>query len=190
MRPAVFFDLDGVLADFVRGSFRLHGRSVPLREVVWGFPALIGFTGADDPKFWEPMGRDFWAGLDRLEDGFAFLRLVETIVPAERIGLLTSPCDTAGCLDGKRDWVAKHLPDYRRRLFVGAAKELFAGPGKILIDDNDANASRFHDAGGQSVLIPRPWNARSHLCNDEGRFLVSDALGDFRNALWSDAGTS
>lgn len=170
MIPAVFFDLDGVLADFVRGAFRLHGREVPFRTVQWDFCTQLGFNGPTDPAFWSPMDRVFWAGLDRHEDGFVLLRAVERMLPKERIGLLTSAMNGDGCIDGKRDWVARHLPEYLPRLFTGISKELFAGPGKVLVDDRDENCAAFRAAGGTDVLIPRPWNARAWACVPGGEF--------------------
>lgn len=183
MNPVVFFDLDGVLADFVRGSFRLHGRSVPICEVRWDFCSQIGFSGAADPAFWAPMGREFWRGLDVLEDGFSLLRHVELMLMRSQIAILTSGALTDGCLDGKRDWVKQHLPEYFPRTFFGSAKELFAGPGKVLVDDNDANVSRFRAAGGLAVLIPRPWNARADECGSDGSFSGAALAEDLRGVI-------
>lgn len=171
-KPTIFFDMDGVLADFVLGAFALHGRSVPMEDVRWDFLTQIGFDGVNDPAFWEPMGFDFWAGLPAYEDGMQLLARAAEMVGADRIGLLTSPCDTPGCVDGKRDWVARRLPAYRKRLFVGSAKQLFAGPGKILVDDHDANADAFRAAGGQTFQPPRPWNRYRPYCLPGGAFDV------------------
>lgn len=179
----VFFDLDGVLADFVRGALLHHRAVLPIGEVQWGFPSQIGFTGVDDPAFWERMDRVFWADLSPYSDGFCLLRSTEGLVGAENIGLLTSPCDTVGCVDGKRDWVARYLPDYRKRLFVGSAKHLFAGPGKILVDDHDPNADRFREAGGNTVVPPRPWNSWASSCYPCGAFDVPTVFGWLKSCV-------
>ncbi len=168
--PVVFFDVDGVLADFVSGALSAHGKELEISTVRWGFPEQIGFTGVNDPAFWSPLGGDFWAGLRPYADGFALLRAAERLVGADRVALLTSPCDTAGCVDGKRAWVAKHLPDYRRRLFVGGAKHLFAAADKVLVDDHDANVDAFAGAGGWCVQPPRPWNRLGDKCDAGGTF--------------------
>lgn len=183
MKPAVFFDLDGVLADFVSGAFAAHGKALPIEDVTWGFPEQLGFAGVNDPKFWEPLGHDFWANLGRYEDGFTLLRAAEQLIGPDRIGLLSSPCDTAGCADGKRAWVAEHLPAYRRRLFLGSAKELFAGPGKVLVDDHDANCEAFAAAGGRVVTPPRPWNRRKAECRPGGGFGFSAVFEELQAAV-------
>lgn len=170
MKTVIFFDLDGVLADFVGGAFRHHGRSVPMAEVRWDFPQQIGFSGTWVPEFWSSLGHDFWADLDPLEDGFRLLQKAEKAVGREAIGLLSSPCDTVGCAEGKREWVSKHLPEYRKRLFLGSTKELFASEAKVLIDDHDPNCDRFVAAGGRSLLVPRPWNEHRDHCDEHGRF--------------------
>lgn len=172
----LFFDLDGVLADFVGGALRVHGAELARESVTWGFPLQIGFTGVDDPRFWAPFGFDYWSNLEPYADGFALLAAARFMLGVERIGLLTSPCDTAGCVDGKRKWVARHLPDYRRRLFVGSAKELFAGPTKILIDDHDPNCSKFTAAGGHAITPPRPWNDGAKHCVEGDRFDVPSVV--------------
>lgn len=183
MKPTVFIDLDGVLADFVRGSFRLHKRSLPMRSVRWGFPQQIGFRDEYDPAFWNPMGRDFWANLDVLADGVSLLHAAESMLPANRIGLLTSAAGVDGCLDGKRDWVGRHLPEYLPRFFTGVTKELFAAPGKILIDDREENVSRFVAEGGSAVLVPRPWNSRAWCCDENGSFPPHQLATDLRETL-------
>lgn len=167
----LFFDLDGVLSDFVRGALKFHGREdVHPSRVEWGIEAQLGMRPAE---FWAPLGYGFWSSLEPYPDGMALLAAAEKLVSPERIALLTSPCDTAGCVDGKRDWVARHLPAYTRRLFVGSAKHLFAAPTKLLIDDNDENCRRFESAGGRTVQPPRPWNVHRAQCDAEGGFSVA-----------------
>lgn len=162
MKPVIFVDLDGVVADFVSAALFVHGRShVPLSSVPW---CIEKFLGIEPAAFWAPLGFDFWSSLEPLPDGFRLLDHALALVGAERVGLLTSPCDTAGCVEGKRAWVERHLPGLKRRLFVGSAKELFAGPHKLLVDDHDANVDRFAAAGGMVLQPARPWNRLKALC--------------------------
>lgn len=178
MVPAILFDVDGLIANFVKGACEVHGSTLHhnMKSIQWNFFETMGLT---EEEFWKPCGRRFWANLEPLADGTELLKYAETLVGANRIGLLTSPCNTDGCIDGKRDWVAKHLPDYKRRLFTGSAKELFAGPGKVLVDDNDGNADKFvfsdgKFTGGRAVLVPRPWNRKRSVTDANGNFHVSN----------------
>lgn len=179
MNKVVYFDLDGVLADFVGGSIRAHGVADNPATTRWG--DLENRLGP--AAFWGPLGFDFWSGLDIHPDGFELLEHVERIVGMERIGILTSPCDTDGCTDGKRAWVLKHLPDYYRRLFIGKDKSIHAAPNKLLIDDHDLNVDWFLEAGGWGVLIPRPWNRRHALVHPNVHFNVPAVLREVRYLL-------
>ena len=166
-----FIDLDGVLADFVLGAFALHGRAVPYRDVEWGFPAQIGFAGANDPAFWSEMGHDFWASLPWTPEGKGLLAIVERHF-GENVVVMTSPCDTPGGVEGKVAWIKRELPAYARRFFVGPPKHLAAGPGKLLIDDYEGNVEKFAAHGGATLLVPRPWNRRRGETDADGRFDV------------------
>ncbi len=181
MKPTVFFDLDGVLCDFVRGALAHHSRrDFPYEDVQWGIESQLNL---DPAEFWRLMGRDFWASLDPYPDGMCLLRSIENFVGADRVALLTSPCDTEGCVDGKRAWVAEHLPDYRKRLFIGSAKDMFASPSKILVDDHDANLDKFRQAGGKTLAVPRPWNSWKSHCLPGGHFCVPTRFNDFREII-------
>lgn len=171
---SIFFDMDGVLADFVAGALEIHNRTdVPKMDVPWGLEDKLGIAPHD---FWAPMGKDFWANLPPLSDGLKLLEYAEWLAGIEAIGILTSPCDTAGCYDGKRAWMRKHLPRMERRMFTGSHKELFAGPTKILIDDREQNCHGFYKAGGIPILVPRPWNGLRYQCGDEGTFSVTSQV--------------
>jgi hypothetical protein len=179
MAPAIFFDLDGVLADFVTGALELHGKSIPVDHVRWDFDRQLGIEPAE---FWAPMGRSFWAGLPVHCDGFELLRRAERLVPRDRIALLSSPCANDGCVEGKRDWVKRWLPEYLPRLFVGTAKHLFASPSKILVDDHDGNIDRFVNSGGFTVTAPRPWNLCRWQCRN-GAFDPVEVTEELRHIL-------
>ncbi len=165
----VFFDLDGVLANFVQGALRKHKREdIKHADVGWGIEAQLGLA---PEVFWSALSFSFWADLEPYADGMQLLHMTEKLVGPDHIGILTSPCDTAGCVDGKRSWVERYLPlCYKRQLFVGSAKHLFAGPGKILVDDHDKNAVAFQEAGGRIVVPPRPWNGLKVLTREGGFF--------------------
>ncbi len=176
-RPVCYLDLDGVVCDFVGGALRLHGKELAPNEVEWDFCTQIGFNGVNDPAFWDGMGQSFWAGLEWTPEGPDLVKAIEAIF-GENVALMTSPCLTPGGVEGKVEWVAKHMPAYRRRLFVGPAKHLAAGPHKILVDDHDANCWKFREYGGAAVMVPRPWNPRKGETDESGRFRVSGVASE------------
>lgn len=173
----VFFDMDGVLADFVGGTFRVHGKSIPIKDVVWDYPKDLGFPlGSADPAFWAPLGNArFWENLEPLWDGMRLFQEVANEIGPARIGILSSGLCPGSC-DGKRAWLAKHLPGYEKQAVFSHNKRLVGGPGKILIDDHDPNVDGFRAAGGRAVLIPRPWNSAAAESDELGNFGVESVF--------------
>jgi hypothetical protein len=177
----VFFDIDGVLARFTCGALAVHGRPEHSGQWrTWDFPHTWGIG---ERAFYAPMGREFWSSLGRWEDGFALLRYCETAIGAHRIALLTTPAPTEGCVDGKRDWVAAHLPEYLPRLILGWSKELLAHECALLVDDSDANVNRFRYCDGHAWTVPRPWNHNRGRVGSDGTFNVLTETRRIEQAL-------
>ena len=177
----VYFDLDGVLADFVGGALMIHNRTdVEHSQIPWDMPAHLAMS---PEAFWAPLGFAFWRDLEPHDDGMELFRRVEELVGRDRIALVSSPCQTAGCDEGKRAWVAKHLPGYERSLFLGGDKWKLAGPTKLLLDDHEGNLVKFRDAGGAAVRVPRPWNDGRHACVGGYRFVPDAVAAVVRGAL-------
>lgn len=180
MRPWCFLDLDGVLVDFVAGALKLHKHHIPYQQVRWDFYNQIGLSSEAD--FWKDMGYDFWKGLDWTMEGRELLTALEDLFGRERIVLLTSPCLTPGCVDGKLEWVRKNLPSYTRQILVGSIKQAIAAPHKLLVDDNQDNTQKFTDAGGLTVLVPRPWNRLADRAYETG-FSVPDLIWSIKTLI-------
>lgn len=167
MKQVIFFDMDGVLADFVGGSIRVHNLPLTHAECGWDFWTPHGIT---HEVFWKPLTDPaFWANLDPLPDGLELFRHVESRVGTDRIGLLSSGLCPGSC-DGKRDWLKKHLPGYEKNAIFCTAKHLCASSTKILIDDHEPNVDGFRVHGGTAVLVPRPWNKRKPETCAKGGF--------------------
>lgn len=154
-----FLDMDGVLADFIGGAIAHHSLPLQVEDSDWYFWRKHGMT---DDEFWEPLGEHFWANLQPTSDMRAIVDVVSHYFDIDHdVFLLTSPCLTAGCSVGKAKWVDKYFPHWSRRLLLTDRKELFAGRGRVLIDDHDANYVKWLKAGGDACLVPRPWNGVS-----------------------------
>lgn len=156
-----FLDIDGIIADMLTGCMAHHGFANPYddpsKHGLWDFADHVGL----EPKaFWDPLGEDFWANLPLTDDAYAIVSMVEKRF-GNQVCLLSSPCRTPGCHDGKVRWVERHFPqfDRKRRLF-GSAKEFCASIDALLIDDWDQNVNAFRCEGGFAFLYPRIWNSR------------------------------
>lgn len=163
----IFVDLDGVIVDFSLPAMRKCG--VAIRDESeypnncgWDLVRAINILRQkqnklpiDDRYFWNSLDYKFWFTLKMYTASYSFLRFLEY---KGEVYFATSPTLSTSCVAGKYAWVMKYLPDYRKKLFIGASKEAFASPDSLLIDDRDRNCERFEEAGGKAILVPRPWN--------------------------------
>ena len=154
--PEIMLDLDGVLIAFLEGAGKFHGISFDPYPKPGEWFIGSDITGMSLREFWEPLGHDFWAGLDWWKDGKKILKLCVDAVGWKNICLLTSPTLVPGCASGKMEWIQKNTPKLARQFMIGPAKRFCDNGKRILIDDADHNIKKWT---GPSILVPRPWNA-------------------------------
>lgn len=154
MNKRILLDMDGVIADFIGAAISLH-KPKDSTVVNWDFFEQWGLTASD---FWTPMGYDFWLNIPKTIEAIRIVQMCEVAVGPKNVCLLTAPCKTKGCRDGKADWIDRHFPRYNDRHLIGAAKNFCSSPNSLLIDDSDKNCEEFVGAGGQVCLYPQPWN--------------------------------
>lgn len=169
MNPLCFIDLDGVLADFVNGAFNHHGFHVPWPEIDWEFDKKSGLS---PEVFYGSLDMKFWASLTRTEECDAIINAATKKFGKDNIFLCSDPGRySCGAGAGKAIWVSNHLPDYSRRLILTNRKEVFSGPGRVLIDDRDENIKSW-EVSGTGILVPRPWNATRNTSRDVSDLVV------------------
>lgn len=160
-----FLDQDGVLADFVGGACVVHGRPSPFLDAAnAGEFELIKIWGMTPDQFWAPIdavGSEFWRSLSPTAEAEAIVHLVQTTFGPDNVAVLTAPSDDPQCVPGKRAWMRQHFPQLARKMIFANAstKHFMACPGSFLVDDRDSNVQDFTRAGGQGILVPRPWNS-------------------------------
>ena len=158
-----FLDLDGVLIDFLAAALQFHGVSYSYDE----YPYELGnYKNCPPPhgnltrgEFWDAFDANFWAHLPWMHDGYQILAAVEGHFGKENVCILTSPTRNSECVAGKVEWIRRELPDYRKKFLVGPTKAFCASSDSVLIDDVDRNVEAFKTAGGDTILVPRPWNS-------------------------------
>ncbi len=166
---AVYLDMDGVVADFVRGACIVHSKPNPFTDPrtvseCIGVFELIDIWGITKEQFWRPiddLGQSFWRLLHRTPEASEIFTLASSF--GERLAFLTAPSDDPGCVPGKRQWIAREFPGTPVIFASASAKRLMAHPGALLIDDKDSNCEEFYAAGGNVILVPRPWNKNAKL---------------------------
>lgn len=155
-------DADGIIVDFNRGACELFNKH-PSTATRWNFWNDWGMT---DQEFWSHLGEEFWANLPFTVEGEWIADMVIKKFGVNNVCILTSPCSTHGCVEGKIRWIKKNLPQLRRQFLVGPRKEFCARPDHLLIDDYEENTEAFSLRGGQTFLFPRPWNNRREEVNN------------------------
>lgn len=179
----IYFDLDGVVAQFVTGVFAVHGKSLPIHDVRWNFMLQMGFHAEDDPAFWTPLeNAHFWRNLAPHADGMELFRRVTAEYGDDAVSILSSAMVRCSA-DGKRDWLKRHMPTHHDCAIFATKKYRLASPCKLLIDDNDGNVRAFREKGGRAVLVPRPWNERRSECLPGGEFDVDAVWREVRHQV-------
>lgn len=139
----VYFDLDGVLADWVKAFEAKVG--IPIDE----FNELSHEERLVVKK--EHVRGDFFAALEPIEHGMAMFRLFDSLSNVN-VEVLSAVGDVEPLIVGavKIAWVKHHLGDHVPVHLVHKSKDKarFAHADAILIDDRDASIDPWVAAGG------------------------------------------
>jgi len=142
MKYKIYSDMDGVLTDFDK-SFEKYSEGIPPRNYEKKF-------GKD--KFWELIdGKGkvgFWAGMPWMEDGKQYWDYIKDYDTE----LLSSPSRSSTSRLGKRLWVKNNMPGIKLTLAQAYAKQNYAAPNHILIDDRKSNIDQWISQGGIGIL--------------------------------------
>lgn len=155
----VILDVDGVLANFNKRAVEALGYNY--QEVKYKIDCWHWYKKFN--RSFEELDSvctvDFWEGVLWHSGGRDILTTLENAFGAENIYLCTTPMPNVGCGTGKMKWIKRHLPDYLRRYMICTApKKLLATPDRLLVDDKNENVYEFIEAGGDAIMVPRPWN--------------------------------
>jgi 5'(3')-deoxyribonucleotidase len=168
-----FLDMDGVLVDFREGVCEIFLEDPSNNWEFWDEWKGVTFENIN-----KVCDIPFWASLSWTKEGKQILEMVEAIF--DDVYLLTTPMPNPGSATGKELWIEKHIQRYKNRMIITrASKGLFAGSDRVLIDDKNQNIHDFVDAGGQGILIPRPWN-ELHNWSDIVLEVLENSLENFR----------
>lgn len=189
--PTIYVDMDCVIADFIAGAAAAHGLTPeavyaeqPAGEYHYtaavgrakGAPVYGGKVAFGEDDFWAPInaaGAAFWDSLPVLP--WAHELLGEVARLTDDWYVLTAPARNYGeCVAGKHSWLARLLGvPWTHRMIPTPHKWMLAGPGRVLIDDSDANLMSFaknprtkRDTGSITVCLPAHHNHMHHRKDD------------------------
>lgn len=130
---------------------------------------------------------DFWYSLPITDHGVNLLRVVAEL-PQDTMIVTSIPPRNMTRASRRAAAIAKVMMTDRLGLPVAILadapgvewhkmKAALAGPRKILVDDSPSNVDAFAEAGGQAILVPRPWNNGVFDPAEMLRFLCSPIEG-------------
>lgn len=164
----IYLDMDGVLADFMEGFINVHQRDDLMDAFRRNeFPTTWDFNGVfgDESTWWDKVdeaGEIFWEYLN------AYQWVNRLVMEINMTGIpwyvCTTPRFSRSCMAGKFAWLEHHLDKFN--LIMARDKWRLAHEDALLIDDSDKNCTKFHKAGGQTILFPQPWNNNRELVSD------------------------
>lgn len=191
IKPEIcYLDMDGVIADFANAAMSVHSDRNPCRYTSedikeWDFHYnILGFTPETERIFWEPMGFSFWYNLEKEKWADDLVDLLLSYFDEDHILIVTSPCDTHGCMDGKREWIKKHYPQFSRSVVFSKQKWKLCHPGSLLIDDSESNIEKASKV--RNILFPRTWNSKREYANDPVYDVKLELEWHLRGSLFSD----
>lgn len=173
-KPIVFIDMDGVLCNWTKGVADILEMDYDkfLREWPPGTASISDVLKVKQSAYWNKIdkaGAAFWRALEPFP---WFEELWEAAEEVGEVKILTSPSCHGSSAHGKMQWIADRFGRFKWRNYVITnQKWLCAGPGRILIDDNDKQCQDFTSAGGRAILFPQPWNKNHHCVNNRIEFV-------------------
>lgn len=173
MKPVIYLDCDGVLADWVGEANEWLGFS---RNRPW-----TQYRGADVD--WDKLNDamtyySFWRNMQPLPRAAEIWRLCNDLAATY---VCTRPFDDPSCVFGRLTWLNKELNIPTNRVIFMHDKELLANKHSILIDDNEENVEKFAQNGGHSILFPQSYNTIEPVTNTEAK--VRQMGSDIHNIL-------
>ena len=141
----IFLDMDGVLADFLKGVSEELGIKVTNDEA--------GHRVYDKNKA-ELTAKHIFRNLEPMSDMWKLLGFVNNL------GIHTEVLSAAGSVNreivvnDKIGWVKEHVHPYwiTTCTFNGSQKAAFAHPKAVLIDDREKSIKQWENAGGIGIL--------------------------------------
>jgi hypothetical protein len=162
----VLFDMDDVTVEWRGEAIKLAGGDAESAFDHWIAGSTAHQLGLSDAALWDIIRStpDWWANLPKTA---WFDELADYV---ESLGLdwyfCTSPPRPKAdnrAVSQKMNWADKHGYDSQKKVIIAHDKWLLAGPDRILIDDKDSNCVDFRRKGGNAIIMPQPWNSKSHL---------------------------
>lgn len=193
--PTIYFDMDGVLADFDSGVLQGNPRAETARQsymaLLKNFPELMSITDDEIKKRMAgPQADPGMKALKKAWSNYRELKFIQTnkagfflnlpILPGagemlaraaaltgRKPGILTAPVDfeSERCAAEKRQWMDKNFPGMFSDFVCTQDKHEYAHANSVLIDDRTKFTTKFENAGGTAILHKNAADSMAELEN-------------------------
>jgi len=164
MNLKIKLDMDGVIADFIGGVFKIMKERKIIKENVtkdmWTEFNAHGNLGITDFQ-WQTLFKEisydsfFWSKLDKEPH---FDDLIKVINDFDIDYDIVTDAPSIYAEHGKKMWLIKH--NIYNNMYAEKNKYKYACPYSVLIDDKPQNCDLFIKHGGRAILYAQPWNAK------------------------------
>jgi hypothetical protein len=183
----IFLDLDDTLNDFMAYVWKLLGCVGPYDpEYGWDWEGAINAALPDrditPEELWSLLDSYLGPEVPKSKEFDYLIRRSQVLVGRENVCVLTSMASSKR-LDAKFHWIQHNLPEWlQHQVVIATEKQCCASPNALLIDDSEGNVEAFREAGGEAILMPRPWNSLHRLHTMGANLLyLMDELARFRS---------
>ncbi len=137
----IYCDMDGVLCDF-NAAYRDLSGGYTFDEYIQEYDVRAAWKLINDE------GAEWWANLPWMPGGEQLWKTIKKYKPT----LLSAPSADPSSIEGKKQWINKHL-GYQKAIFVPAKmKQKYADQYSILIDDYIRNVEQWGAKGGIAIM--------------------------------------
>lgn len=171
MMKRIILDVDNVLNSLTLHIARHYGAVIGPHEyekyptdvgydIILGILRLKGDCPTDEAEFWDDVTHaDLWRSAPKSQECTWLVNAASDMVGRDNVYLATTPTKDPQSHADKLHWIWDNLPGWiHRQYFITPRKWLLGKAGTVLIDDYQDNCDRFDAEGGESILVPRPWN--------------------------------
>jgi len=161
----IYLDLDGVLVN-LEESFYNYYPNKPSHQT-WQEYEKQNISKSIFVKIYEETDPyEFWSNLKPMNYYMDIVNTAIELAGVKNVSILSAPTKdfTTECGMGKIDWVRKHIPyNLKCNVVKRENKKIFAGKGKILVDDMSINVVDWTMHNGIGILHVHPTNTISEL---------------------------
>jgi len=157
-QPIIYFDMDGVLADFEAGFFKVSGQDLSLLP-----DDVFADKETKDKVFSHPT---FFLDLPILPEAKDMVRYAMGFAADVQALTATGYSNEEAVAAQKEEWIARHFPEITQVHTVPKSdmKAKYAWPDVILIDDRlEKSIKPFRAKGGIGIHHTSPANTKAQL---------------------------